>query len=70
MIMRIMNSMAVDRPRVISAGCRAGPVGPCGRRTSLLRVHGPIIQVIFTASDDIPGGAIGKAFLEHGMVYF
>ena len=41
--MRIMNSMAVDRPRVISAGCRAGPVGPCGLRTSLLRVHGPII---------------------------
>ena len=35
--------MAVGRPRVISAGCRAGPVGPCGRRTSLLRVHGPII---------------------------
>ena len=82
--------MAVDRPRVISAGCMAGPVGPCGLRTSLLRVHEPIIQVFlekrhFTSNsswtcvqhkpfitvtsflDDIPGGAIGKAFLERGM---
>jgi len=60
--------MAVGRPRVISAGCRAGPVGPCGRRTSLLRVHGPIIQVIFTASDDIPGGAIGSHMNFHGLI--
>ena len=66
MIMRVMNSMAV---------------GPCGLRTSLLRVHGPIIiHMNFhglvpknlgigrsrTLADDIPGGAIGMVYLLRG----
>jgi hypothetical protein len=64
MIMRIMNSMAVGRPRVIAS---VFSVAQSGRAIVVTIVQNKPFIAVTSFLDDIPGGAIGTAFLEHGM---